>query len=80
MLVEGVARSVCIETGVSTGLAEAKEKAELASQLIKNIDNHTDEDFDNLWREEILQRDKNFTLGEEPGIDWEEIKAIQILL
>lgn len=51
-----------------------KEKAELAAQLISDMDSSVDKDFENLWQEEILRRDQMFSSGEEDGIDWEDIR------
>ena len=52
-----------------------KERAELAKRLISSLDpGERDENYDELWRQEIERRGEELANGTAKTVAWEDIK------
>ena len=53
----------------------AGDRAELAGLLLESLDDRTDENVDEAWREEIERRMQDFDNGTVTPVAWEQVRA-----
>jgi putative addiction module component (TIGR02574 family) len=53
----------------------AGDRAELAGLLLESLDDSTDENVDEAWREEIERRMQDINSGTVTPVSWEQVRA-----